>query len=69
MLSGFLLLRNILNINVFFREAFWAEHYLCSTTKEVTHPTWLFLQLDFGHLPRNQLAGKWQPHEGFIAAA
>jgi hypothetical protein len=27
------------------------------------------LELDFGHLPRNQLAGKWQPHEGFIAAA
>jgi hypothetical protein len=25
--------------------------------------------LDFGHLPCNQLAGKWQPHEGFIAAA
>jgi hypothetical protein len=27
------------------------------------------LKLDFGHFPRNQLAGKWQPHEGFIAAA
>jgi hypothetical protein len=29
----------------------------------------VFIPLDFGHLPRNQLAGKWQPHEGFIAAA
>jgi hypothetical protein len=29
----------------------------------------LCIPLDFGHLPRNQLAGKWQPHEGFIAAA
>jgi hypothetical protein len=26
------------------------------------------LQLDFGHFPRNQIAGKWQPDEGFIAA-
>jgi hypothetical protein len=24
--------------------------------------------LDFGHVPRNQIAGKWQPDEGFIVA-
>jgi hypothetical protein len=29
---------------------------------------WL-LELDFGHFPRNEIAGKWQPDEGFIAAA
>jgi hypothetical protein len=29
----------------------------------------LCIPLDFGHLPRNQLAGKWQPLEDFIAAA
>jgi transposase len=32
-------------------------------------PIGSLFELDFGHLPRNQLAGKWQPHEGFIAAA
>ena len=25
--------------------------------------------LDFGHCPRNQIAGKWQPDGGFIAGA
>jgi hypothetical protein len=25
-------------------------------------------RLDFGHVPRNQIAGKWQPDEGFIVA-
>ncbi len=27
------------------------------------------LKLDFGHFPRNQIAGKWQPGEGFMAGA
>jgi hypothetical protein len=27
------------------------------------------LQLDFGHSPRNQIAGKWQAAEGLIAGA
>jgi hypothetical protein len=26
------------------------------------------LKLDFGHLPRNQLAGKWQPHGGLYCS-
>src|SRR5918996_1351260 len=26
-------------------------------------------ELDFGHSPRNQIAGKWQPDEGLIAGA
>jgi hypothetical protein len=25
--------------------------------------------LDFGHFPRRQIAGKWQPEEGFMAGA
>jgi hypothetical protein len=29
----------------------------------------LSLELDFGHFPRNQIAGKWQPDEGFVAGA
>jgi hypothetical protein len=28
-----------------------------------------FVGLDFGHSPRNQIAGKWQPAEGFMAGA
>jgi hypothetical protein len=40
----------------------------------MTHVTFLqdyrlFMQLDFGHSPRNQIAGKWQPDEGLIAEA
>ena len=27
------------------------------------------LLLDFGHFPHNQIAGKWQPDEGFMAGA
>jgi hypothetical protein len=27
------------------------------------------LKLAFGHSPRNQIAGKWQPAEGFMAGA
>ncbi|HZC01380.1 MAG TPA: hypothetical protein VE844_08460 [Gammaproteobacteria bacterium] len=27
------------------------------------------LTLDFGHSPRGQIAGKWQPAEGFMAGA
>jgi hypothetical protein len=27
------------------------------------------LELDFGHFPRNQIAGKWQPDEGLITGA
>jgi hypothetical protein len=26
------------------------------------------IELDFGHLPRNQLAGKWQPHGGLYCS-
>jgi hypothetical protein len=37
----------------------------CKPLLQVWH--YLF-KLDFGHLPRNQLAGKWQPDKGFIAA-
>ena len=29
----------------------------------------VFILLDFGHSPRNQIAGKWQPAEDFIADA
>ena len=27
------------------------------------------VRLDFGHFPRNQIAGKWQPDDSFIAGA
>jgi hypothetical protein len=28
-----------------------------------------YIKLDFGHSPRNQIAGKWQAAEGLIAGA
>jgi hypothetical protein len=28
-----------------------------------------FFKLDFGRFPRHQIAGKWQPGEGFMAGA
>ena len=58
-------------------EACGGAHYWARRFREHGHEVKLmapqfvkpYVKLDFGHLPRNQLAGKWQPHEGFIAAA
>jgi hypothetical protein len=32
-------------------------------------PIFVTVSLDFGHSPRTQIAGKWQPAEGFMAGA